>query len=191
MLNLILFGPPGSGKGTQAEKLIDKYDLVHISTGDLLRSELDNKTPLGLEAKKYMDDGLLVPDEVVIGMIQSRLEHMGNERGVIFDGFPRTIDQAQALDNLLSERSEHIHCVIALQVSPEELTKRILLRGKDSGRADDANEEIIRQRISEYEQKTSLVGTHYEQGGAFKTIKGEGSVEEIFGNITTVIDNLN
>src|ERR1035437_1650608 len=141
MLNIVLFGPPGAGKGTQSEKLIAKYHLVHLSTGDILRGEIAAGTKLGLEAKKLMDAGLLVPDEVVIGMINSKLDQNKDSKGFIFDGFPRTTAQAQALDKLLTEKNTAITLMLALEVDDEELTKRLLLRGKASGRADDRSEE--------------------------------------------------
>src|SRR5690606_2944871 len=134
MLNLVLFGPPGAGKGTQSQKLIEKYQLIHLSTGDLLRNEIANGTELGLEAKKLMDEGKLVPDEVVIGMISNKLRENANVKGFIFDGFPRTVAQAEALDNLLASHNQRISTMIALEVDDVELEKRLLLRGKDSGR---------------------------------------------------------
>ena len=140
MLNLVLFGPPGAGKGTQSQKLIDKYNLVHLSTGDLLRSEIAAGTELGLKAKALMDQGILVPDEVVIGMIDNKLKENKNAGGFIFDGFPRTVPQAEGLDRLMAENGTEITCMIALEVDEEELTKRLLLRGKSSGRPDDQNE---------------------------------------------------
>ena len=155
MFNLILFGPPGSGKGTQSEKLIAKYGLKHLSTGDLLRSEIAAKTPLGLEAKSIMDKGHLVPDEVVIGMISSALENNPNAKGFLFDGFPRTGAQAEALDKLLALKETSIAAMLALDVSEEELVKRLLKRGETSGRSDDTNENVIRARIVEY-HKTRL-----------------------------------
>src|SRR6185503_18228421 len=143
MLNIVLFGPPGAGKGTQSEKLIAKYQLVHLSTGDILRNEIANQTPLGMEAKKLMDQGILVPDEVVIGMIDSRLDANRNARGFIFDGFPRTAAQAEALDKLLAQKSSAITMMLSLEVPKQELISRLLNRGKDSGRADDSNEAVI------------------------------------------------
>src|ERR1700712_255081 len=148
MFNLILFGPPGSGKGTQSEKLIAKYGLKHLSTGDLLRFEIGNKTPLGLEAKSFMDKGHLVPDEVVIGMISSSLDSNQEAKGFLFDGFPRTAAQAEALDKLLQLKKATINVMLALEVSEEELVKRLLHRGETSGRSDDSNETIIRKRIN-------------------------------------------
>src|SRR5687768_360040 len=151
MFNIILFGPPGSGKGTQSEKLIDRYGLIHLSTGNLLREEITNRTNLGMEAKKFMDNGQLVPDSVVIGMIRSAIKNNPGARGFLFDGFPRTVAQSQALDELLAENHAEINAVLALEVSEEELIGRLLNRGKTSGRSDDVNEDIIRARITEYE----------------------------------------
>ena len=161
MFNIILFGPPGSGKGTQSQKLIEKYGLKHLSTGDLLRSELALQTPLGIEAKNFMDKGQLVPDEVVIGMISSALETNPNVAGFLFDGFPRTAAQAEALDKLLQLKKTSIELMLALDVSEEELIKRLLNRGQSSGRSDDVNEAVIRSRIHEYENKTKPVADYY------------------------------
>ena len=189
MFNLILFGPPGSGKGTQSEKLIAKYNFKHLSTGDLLRSEIARKTPLGLEAKKIMDKGELVPDEVVIGMISSALESNPDVVGFLFDGFPRTSAQAEALDKLLSLKNMSINVMLALNVSEEELVKRLLIRGETSGRPDDNNEQVIRTRIQEYHKKTSVVADHYKKANKVVMIKGEGSVNEIFEGLTKEIDS--
>lgn len=183
MLNIVLFGPPGAGKGTQSALIIEKKGLVHLSTGDLLRAEIAAQTELGLKAKSLMDAGQLVPDEVVIGMIRSKLESNKDAKGFIFDGFPRTIAQAAALDNLLSDLGTAIFKMIALEVSEEELTKRLLLRGKDSGRADDSNEEIIKKRIEEYNNKTLPVAKYYSDQNKYRGIYGIGSVEEIFEKI--------
>ncbi|MBX3256599.1 MAG: adenylate kinase [Chitinophagaceae bacterium] len=180
MFNLILFGPPGSGKGTQSEKLIAKYGLKHLSTGDLLRSEIASQTPLGLEAKNFMDKGQLVPDEVVIGMISSALDNNPEANGFLFDGFPRTEAQAEALDKLLKLKKTAIHLLLALDVSEEELVKRLLGRGKTSGRSDDTNEEVIRARIVEYHKKTSPVADYYAKFDKVKHVKGEGTIDEIF-----------
>lgn len=187
MLNLVLFGPPGAGKGTQSQLLIDKYKLIHLSTGDLLRNEISNGTPLGLEAKKIMDEGQLVPDEVVIGMISNMLDESKDANGFIFDGFPRTVAQAEALDNLLESRQKSISGMIALIVDEEELEKRLLSRGKESGRPDDANQEIIRKRIQEYKSKTTPVANYYDNQGKLQSIKGVGSIEEIAESIDKVI----
>lgn len=191
MFNLILFGPPGSGKGTQSEKLIAKYGLNHLSTGDLLRSEIATKTPLGLEAKNIMDKGQLVPDEVVIGMISSALDANPTAKGFLFDGFPRTGAQAQALDNLLELKEASINVMLALDVSEEELVKRLLKRGETSGRSDDTNEYVIRARITEYHNKTAIVAEYYRQFDKVVLIKGEGSVDDIFAALSKEIDERN
>ncbi|MHB1177920.1 MAG: adenylate kinase [Daejeonella sp.] len=188
MLNLVLFGPPGAGKGTQSEKLIQKYNLVHLSTGDILRSEITQGTALGLEAKKLMDEGILVPDDVVIGMISNKLDANKAANGFIFDGFPRTVAQAEALDELLKSKSSAISGMIALVVDQVELEKRLLNRGKDSGRPDDANPEVIRKRIVEYNSKTAPVANFYKDQNKFTSINGIGTVEEIFGSICKVAD---
>jgi adenylate kinase len=189
MLNLVLFGPPGAGKGTQSQKLIEKYGLIHLSTGDLLRSEIAQGTTLGLEAKKLMDEGVLVPDEVVIGMISNKLDANPDAKGFIFDGFPRTVAQAAALDTLLAEKNTAISGMIALVVDDQELENRLLLRGKDSGRPDDANPEIIRKRINEYNSKTTPVAEFYKEQGKFTSINGIGSIEVIFDAIKAVVEN--
>jgi adenylate kinase len=188
MFNIILFGPPGSGKGTQSEELITKYHLKHLSTGDLLRSEINSKTPLGLEAKNFMDKGQLVPDEVVIGMISSALDENPDVAGFLFDGFPRTAAQSKALDKLLELKNTAIHVVLALEVGEEELVKRLLNRGLKSGRSDDANEMVIRERIKEYENKTKLVADYYQQFNKVVTVKGEGTIEEILSNLCSEIE---
>ena len=188
MLNIVLFGPPGCGKGTQSAKLIEKYNLVHLSTGDILRNEIANGTALGLEAKKLMDQGILVPDEVVIGMIRSKLEANKNANGFIFDGFPRTQAQAVALDKLLTELSTSITMMLALDVSEEELTQRLLMRGKDSGRPDDQNPEIIKKRIEEYTNKTAPVASYYKAQNKFKPTEGIGTKEEIFERLCSAIE---
>jgi len=188
MFNLILFGPPGSGKGTQSEKLVDKYGMVHLSTGNLLREEIANRTPLGLEAKKFMDHGQLVPDEVVIGMIDSSIEHHKEAAGFLFDGFPRTVAQAQALDKLLSFKGSEIDLVLALEVSEEELVHRLLNRGKTSGRPDDTNESVIRKRLTVYSNETSPVADYYKKAHKFKAVAGEGSVNEIFAALRQAVD---
>lgn len=190
MFNLILFGPPGSGKGTQSEKLIAKYHLRHLSTGDLLRSEISRKTPLGIEAKKLMDKGNLVPDEVVIGMINDAVDMNMESAGFLFDGFPRTAVQAEELDNLLARKHTCIDVMIALEVSEDELIKRLLKRGETSGRSDDTNEIVIRARIAEYHKKTATVADHYRKAQKVVLIKGEGTVDEIFARLCAEIDHL-
>jgi adenylate kinase len=191
MFNLILFGPPGSGKGTQSEKLIAKYGLKHLSTGDLLRSEIAAKTPLGLEAKSIMDKGQLVPDEVVIGMISSALEANRLAKGFLFDGFPRTSAQAEALDNLLELKEAEINVMLALDVTEEELVKRLLKRGETSGRSDDTNENVIRARIVEYHNKTAIVADYYKKFDKVVFVKGEGTIDDIFTALCKEIDKRN
>lgn len=189
MLNIVLFGPPGAGKGTQSEKLIGKYQLVHLSTGDILRNEIANGTTLGMEAKKLMDQGILVPDEVVISMIDSRIDANRNAKGFIFDGFPRTTAQAEALDQLLEQKSTSITMMLSLEVPKDELTRRLLNRGKDSGRPDDSNEIVIENRINEYNIKTAPLKDYYSKRNKFFGIKGVGSVDEIFGLLCRQIEN--
>ena len=189
MFNLILFGPPGSGKSTQSEKLTAEYNLKHLSTGDLLRSEIHNQTPLGIEAKKIMDKGHLVPDEVVIGMISSALDSNPKCDGFLFDGFPRTSAQAEALDKLLNLKKAPIAAMLALEVNEEELVKRLLKRGETSGRSDDNNDIVIRERIEQYHRKTAPVADHYKQAGKVVMVKGEGSVDEIFAALCKGIDS--
>jgi len=188
MFNLILFGPPGSGKGTQSEKLISRYNFKHLSTGDLLRSEIHNQTPLGLEAKNLMDKGHLVPDEVVIGMISSALDANLKTNGFLFDGFPRTSAQAEALDKLLELKKTSIAIMLALEVSEEELVQRLLKRGVTSGRSDDNNDMVIRERIAEYHRKTAPVADHYHKANKVVMVQGEGTVDEIFNALCSEID---
>lgn len=188
MFNLILFGPPGSGKGTQSEKLMAKYGLKHLSTGDLLRHEISNQTPLGKEAKNFMDKGQLVPDEVVIGMISTALDENPFATGFLFDGFPRTSAQAEALDKLLEIKKAPIKVMLALDVSEEELIKRLLKRGETSGRSDDNNENVIRARIVEYRNKTEIVADYYKKFNKMVTIKGEGTIDDIFNRLCNEID---
>jgi adenylate kinase len=188
MFNLILFGPPGSGKGTQSEKLIAQYGFKHLSTGDILRNEIKNGTALGMEAKSLMDQGILVPDAVVIGMIRKALEENPGVNGFLFDGFPRTKAQAEALDSLLAEEKMSINVVLALQVSKSELIKRLLNRGLTSGRTDDVNESVISSRIEEYERKTAAVADYYKQYDKVVYIPGEGSVNEIFGKLMEEVE---
>ncbi len=183
MLNLVLFGPPGAGKGTQSEKLITKYGLVHLSTGDILRNEIARGTILGMEAKQLMDKGDLVGDDIVIGMIEAKLDATPDANGFIFDGFPRTQNQAIALDDLLQKKGSQISAMLALDVDNEELVKRLLLRGKASGRADDANEDIIRNRVNEYNNKTLPLKKYYSESAKFHSINGIGTIETIFDEI--------
>jgi len=188
MFNLILFGPPGSGKGTQADKLVKKYGLANLSTGKLLREEIAAKTPLGIAAQKLIDYGHLVPDEVVIGMVDSFFERHKEAPGFLFDGFPRTVVQAKALDSFLSLKKTDIAMVLALEVGEEELKKRLLNRGKTSGRPDDTDETIIHKRFVIYTKDTHPVAEYYKKAHKFKLINGEGSVEEINAALRQAID---
>jgi adenylate kinase len=190
MLNIVLFGPPGAGKGTQSEKLIETYKLIHLSTGDILRSEIAKKTALGMEAKKLMDQGLLVPDEVVIKMIEERIDANLNSPGFIFDGFPRTTAQAKVLDEVLARKNTSIIKMLALSVDDDELRKRLLNRGKESGRADDQDEKIIARRIEEYNTKTAPLKEYYASQRKFSSIDGIGSIDEIFERLCNVIETI-
>lgn len=190
MKNIILFGPPGSGKGTQAAILMDRFDLLHISTGDLFRYEMGNNTSLGLEAKSFIQKGELVPDAVTIGMLKNKMDKHPEAKGIIFDGFPRTIPQAEALDKLLSELNTEVKAVIALEVDEDEIVKRLLERGKTSGRKDDANKEIIHNRIEVYRQNTEPVFNYYAAQAKGIKIKGVGTVEEIAAVLAGQVDKL-
>lgn len=192
MINLILFGPPGSGKGTQAAKLAEYFNLLHISTGDMFRNEMKNETPLGLEAKSYITKGELVPDEVTIGMLSNKIdENIANVKGFIFDGFPRTQPQAEALDKLLALKETEITKVLALEVPEEEIVNRILERAKTSGRTDDADENIIRNRFQVYLNETAQVAEHYKQIDKFVALDGVGSIDAIFEALKTEIEKKN
>jgi adenylate kinase len=188
MFNVILFGPPGSGKGTQSDKLVARYGLVHLSTGNLLREEISQQTPLGMAAKSFIDKGQLVPDEVVIGMVDSYFDKHKEAKGFLFDGFPRTVAQAVALDKLLDLKKTAIAVVLALEVTEQELIQRLLNRGKTSGRSDDTNEEVIKKRFAVYNNETTPVAQHYKQAGKFEPIPGEGTVDGIFGLLCKGID---
>lgn len=190
MINLILFGPPGSGKGTQAAKLVEQFQLIHISTGDLFRYEMSHNTPMGLEAKSYMAKGELVPDSVTIGMLRNKVGYHPDAAGFIFDGFPRTIPQAQALDALLAEKGTAVTGLLALYVDDEEIVHRIKLRGTTSGRTDDNDEGIIRNRINVYKNETSPVFHYYAEQGKSHRIDGIGSIEDIFERLTDSIAQL-
>ena len=191
MINLILFGPPGSGKGTQAVKLASDFNLLHISTGDIFRSELKNETPLGVEARKYMDKGELVPDEVTIGMLSNKLdEYSGKVDGFIFDGFPRTQPQAEALDKLLDLKKTGISLVLALEVPENEIVHRIKERGKTSGRADDLDDTIIRNRFKVYLKETAQVLDHYKKMNKVAILNGVGTIDEIFASLKTEVNKV-
>ncbi len=190
MLNLVLFGPPGAGKGTQAEFLINSFGLIHLSTGDLLRSEIEAGTELGKRASEYMAKGELVPDAVVIGMIKSKLEANPGAKGFIFDGFPRTVDQAKALDELLNENGTPISAMLSLEVEKEELINRLLNRGKISGRADDQNQKVIENRIKVYREKTAPIIEYFKPQNKHHGIDGMGTIDEIAGRISDVVNKL-
>jgi len=190
MINLILFGPPGSGKGTQAAKLVEEFELLHISTGDLFRHEMGNDTPLGKKAKSYISKGELVPDEVTIGMLANKVIANPNVKGYIFDGYPRNVHQAQELDRILGEMGTAVSGLIAMAVDDEEIVTRILGRGKTSGRADDNDESIIRNRIEVYKQETRPVFDYYSQTGKSFEIDGIGSIDEIFNRLVTQVKAL-
>ena len=187
MINIVLFGPPGAGKGTQSEKIITNFNLVHISTGDLFRKHLQEGTQLGLQAQKYMDDGNLVPDEVVIGMVDVKISETPATNGFIFDGFPRTVAQAEALDKLLIKNNTSISLMIALQVPDNELRQRLQLRGKTSGRSDDQDLTKINNRIEVYKKETLPVANYYKEQGKLEEVQGVGSIDQIFKEISEVI----
>lgn len=190
MKNIVLFGPPGAGKGTQAELLKEKYQLAHISTGDVFRYNIKNKTELGVLAKTYIDAGDLVPDEVTINMLKEEVDKHADANGIIFDGFPRTESQAKALDEFLAEKNEQINGMVALEVPEDLLVARILERGKTSGRSDDTDEEKIRNRFNEYNTKTAILKDYYEAQGNFYGVNGVGSIEEITQRLSEVFDKL-
>jgi adenylate kinase len=189
MLNVVIFGPPGSGKGTQSEKIIEKYGLAHISTGDILRQEIKNGSDLGKTAKSFIDKGELVPDSTIIGMLEKKIESLSSSNGVIFDGFPRTVDQAAALKKMLSNRGEDVNVMLNLEVNREELIDRLLKRGELSGRSDD-NLETIEKRINVYNQQTAPVIDFYKAEGSYRSIKGTGDIEEIFERICEAINSV-
>ena len=190
MKNIVIFGAPGSGKGTQSDKLIEKYGLEHISTGDVLRAEIKNGTELGQTAKRYIDQGQLIPDELMVSILASVYDSFGREhKGVIFDGFPRTIPQAEALKAMLAERGDKVAAMLELDVPEDELMKRLLLRGQLSGRADD-NEETIKKRLVVYHQQTQPLIAWYREQGVHHHIDGLGDLDRIFSDICTVVDRL-
>ena len=190
MLNIVLFGAPGAGKGTQAVKLAEKYELIHLSTGDILRKEIEAGSELGRQAKNFTDKGEFVPDEVVIGIIQSQIKQNSNARGFIFDGFPRTIAQAEALDKMLSENNLKISAMYALDVETNELVKRLQLRSEVSGRADDMSLDVIHNRIDVYNQKTKPIIDYYDAQKKYTAINGIGDVGDIFKRLCEQIEKL-
>lgn len=191
MINLVLFGPPGAGKGTQAEFLVKKYSLVHISTGDVFRANIKNGTELGKLAESYIKKGSLVPDEVTIGMLEGVVEeNLASAKGFIFDGFPRTQAQGEALDAFMAKKSLSVSAMLALEVQDEILVGRLLERGKTSGRADDADENVIRARIAEYYQKTNVLKDFYSAQGKYYGVNGVGSIPEIADRLSAIVDKL-
>lgn len=187
MLNIVLFGPPGAGKGTQSAKLVEQYNLVHLSTGDIFRFNIKNETELGKLAKTYIDKGNLVPDEVTINMLKNEFEKFEHAKGFIFDGFPRTVPQAEALDVFLESQKTSVTIMIALTVPEDELVKRLLKRGLDSGRADDADETIIRNRINVYNEQTAVAANYYDKQGKYIAVNGVDDVEHVFQALQNVI----
>jgi adenylate kinase len=190
MLNIILFGPPGAGKGTQSARLIEKFGLVHLSTGDVFRYNIKNQTELGVLAKSFIDKGQLVPDEVTNQMVKDFIARNNNDKGFIFDGYPRTIAQGENLDRVLEEYQANVTSMIALEVDEDELVIRLLERGKSSGRPDDQDEAIIRNRFKVYNDETSPLANFYAQKGKFIAVKGKGSIDEIFQNLCKAIDGV-
>jgi len=189
MLNIILFGPPGAGKGTQSSKLIEKYGLVHLSTGDVFRYNIKNQTELGILAKSYIDKGQLVPDEVTNRMVRDFIERNDNDQGFIFDGYPRTTAQGENLEQVLQDFNTEVTSMIALEVDEDELVNRLLERGKTSGRQDDQDESIIRNRFKVYNEETSQLADFYAQKGKYIAVQGKGSIDDIFNNLCKAIDH--
>jgi adenylate kinase len=187
MLNVIIFGPPGSGKGTQSEKIIEYFGLSHISTGEILRHEINEGTTFGMTAREFIDRGELVPDHIIIGMLENKLNELNNTKGVIFDGFPRTVNQAKVLKEMLEKRGQHICIMLNLEVEKQELIDRLLKRGETSGRSDD-NLDTIGKRIKVYDCQTSPVIEFYKNEGCYKGIQGTGSINDIFERICTAIE---
>jgi adenylate kinase len=187
MLNIVLFGPPGAGKGTQSQKLVETFQLVHLSTGDIFRYNIKEETELGNLAKTYINAGNLVPDEVTIDMLKVEVQKHPNSRGFIFDGFPRTTIQAEALDNFLKEINTEVTLMLALTVNEEELISRLILRGRESGRADDADEHIIRNRINVYNEQSAVAADYYKHQNKYFQIDGIGNVDEIFNRLCSII----
>lgn len=191
MFNLVLFGPPGAGKGTQAEKLIEKYGFNHISTGEVIREQIRKGTDLGRSVQSYIEKGQLAPDGLVIDIIADYVAKHKDAKGNIFDGFPRTTVQAKAFDEIMEKNGTPVSVMLSLEVPDEELVKRLLLRGKESGRADDSNEGVIRDRIDVYKAQTAVVADHYKPQGKHRAVNGLGTIDEIFGRLCQEIESLN
>ena len=191
MFNLVLFGPPGAGKGTQAEKLIEKYGFNHISTGEVIREQIRKGTELGRSVQSYIEKGQLAPDGLVIDIIADYVAKHKDAKGNIFDGFPRTTVQAKACDEIMEKNGTPVSVMLSLEVPDEELVKRLLLRGKESGRADDSNEGVIRDRIDVYKAQTAVVADHYKPQGKHRAVNGLGTIDEIFGRLCQEIESLN
>ena len=187
MLNIVIFGAPGSGKGTQSEKIVEKYGINHISTGDVLRAEIKNGTELGKTAKSYIDQGQLIPDSLMVDILASVFDSFEDSKGVIFDGFPRTIAQAEALKQMLKDRGQDVSVMLDLEVPEDELMTRLIKRGKESGRADD-NEETIKKRLVVYHSQTAPLIDWYKEDGKYQHINGLGDLDRIFGDICAAID---
>ena len=191
MFNLVLFGPPGAGKGTQAEKLIEKYGFNHISTGEVISEQIRKGTELGRSVQSYIEKGQLAPDGLVIDIIADYVAKHKDAKGNIFDGFPRTTVQAKAFDEIMEKNGTPVSVMLSLEVPDEELVKRLLLRGKESGRADDSNEGVIRDRIDVYKAQTAVVADHYKPQGKHRAVNGLGTIDEIFGRLCQEIESLN
>lgn len=191
MLNILIFGPPGCGKGTQSEFLVSKYNLKHLSTGDIFRDNIKNETNLGLEAKSFIEKGQLVPDSVTIGMLNKEMMSVNNLNGFLFDGFPRTIKQAQSLDQLLLNLNQEISLMICIEVPESELIKRLLIRGESSDRKDDQNKEIITNRIEIYKEQTEILKDYYLTQNKFYSVDGTSSIQEVKEKIFSLIDSYN
>jgi adenylate kinase len=187
MFNLILFGPPGSGKGTQAAKIADKYGFAHVSTGEIFRSEMRNETPLGIKVKGIVERGELVPDEVLVEILEAGIESQGDTKGIIFDGYPRTMQQAEDIDKIMDRRSDDIDLVLGLEVDDEEIIKRLLKRAEIEGRKDDTRD-VIENRIKVYNDQTQPLINFYKQKGKYKSVEGIGTIDEIFVNICRVVE---
>ncbi len=190
MKNIVLFGPPGAGKGTQAKKIVEKYGFVHLSTGDMFRNELKNNTPVGQKAKTYMDKGELVPDSIILEMVENFVKNNMNDKGFIFDGFPRTLSQAEGLDEIITKHDTAINGMIEISVDDEEIINRITKRAELEGREDDKNVEVIKNRINVYNREKDSVKEYYQKQNKYYKIDGIGTIDEIFDRLCSIIDNI-